>query len=230
MCSKRLGQETGLPVVALVIVLCMFWGSISGRDCLKSDTRYVPGRNSSFSTYLQQISPLHTTHRFLARVAEICSCKCGQHSLIHIIWGRRDDVCRKVVIVVGAHRAGVAVQLPANAEWLGNLNKEVPCNWFKNSSQLQRRRFHRKHFNPGENGPAAQVDENMHADGVDGGSRTVSATAVIMRWGGFCRGCTYKSFFSNCSHSLQLSLMNDRSLVPSSPARAMQITSTLLAS
>lgn len=118
-------------MVALVIVLCMFWGSISGRDCLKSDTRYVPGRNSSFSTYLHQISPLHTTHQFLAKVVEICTCKCGQHSLIHIIWGRRDDVCRKVVIVVGAHRAGVAVQLPANAEWLGNLNQEVLCNRLK---------------------------------------------------------------------------------------------------
>ena len=41
LCSSRPGQDTGTPVVAFVIVVCMFCGNISGRDCLKSDTRYV---------------------------------------------------------------------------------------------------------------------------------------------------------------------------------------------
>ena len=39
LCCRRPGQGTGRPVVTLVIVRCACCGSISGRDCLKSDTR-----------------------------------------------------------------------------------------------------------------------------------------------------------------------------------------------
>jgi hypothetical protein len=39
LCSRRRGLGTGRPAVALVIALCMCCGSISGRDCLKSETR-----------------------------------------------------------------------------------------------------------------------------------------------------------------------------------------------
>ncbi len=97
-------------------------------------------------------------------------------------------------------------------------------------SQLQRRRLHREDFNPRKDSPATQVNQNVNFPGVDTHSSAVYVQSVTILHGRNDEREPHKSCFSNCSQSLQPSLMNDRSLVPSSPARATHITVTLLGS